>query len=167
MTLFLTPMRLLEFDNVGPYLTLARAAEPVSGQGCVSSAYRSCSCAVFCAKAVADQFTRGIFETYLQLSCVPFLAEPMTSSSISSITNQLTVADVMARGVTALPPVIAIPELLHILTTTSYSVRSSSIHLTSRARPVFENVSLKMLLGRPTAFQPLLSCSWARQSACA
>ena len=83
-----------------------------------------CSRAVFCAKAVADQFSRGIFETYLQLSCVPFLSEPMTSSSISSITNQLTVADVMARGVTALPPVIAIPELLHILTTTSYSVSS-------------------------------------------
>ena len=88
----------------------------------MSSAYMPCSRAVFCAKAVADQFTRGIFETYLQLSCVPFLSEPMTSSSISSITNQLTVADVMARGVTALPPVIAIPELLHILTTTSYSV---------------------------------------------
>ena len=83
-------------------------------------------CAVFFAKLVADQFGRGIFETYLQLSCVPFLSEPMTSSSISSITNQMTVADVMARGVTALPPVIALSELLHILKTTPFSVSASS-----------------------------------------
>ena len=81
-------------------------------------------CAVFSAKAVADMFNRGLFETYLELSCVPFLAEPMTSSSISAVTNQLTVADVMARGVTALLPVIAIPELLHILETTPFSVNS-------------------------------------------
>lgn len=79
--------------------------------------------AVFFAKLVADLFGRGLFETYLELSCVPFLAEPMTSSSVSSITNQLSVADVMARGVTALPPVIAVSELLHMLQTTPYSVR--------------------------------------------
>ena len=77
---------------------------------------------MFSAKAVADMFNRGLFETYLELSCVPFLAEPMTSSSISAVTNQLTIADVMARGVSALPPVIAIPELLHILESTSFSV---------------------------------------------
>ena len=71
---------------------------------------------------MADLFGRGIFETYLQLSCVPFLAEPRTSSSVSSITNQLSVADVMARGVTALPPVMAVSALLHTLQTTSYSV---------------------------------------------
>ncbi len=70
-------------------------------------------------------FNRGLFETYLELSCVPFLAEPMTSSSISTVTNQLTVADVMARGVKALPPVIAIPELLYILKTSSFSVNSA------------------------------------------
>ena len=77
---------------------------------------------MFCAKAVSDQFGPGLFQTYLELSCVPFLSEPMTSSSVSTMTNQLTVADVMARGVTALPPVIAMPELLHILKTTKYSV---------------------------------------------
>ena len=78
---------------------------------------------MFFAKLVADQFGRGLFETYLELSCVPVLAEPMTSSSVSSITNHLSVADVMARGVMALPPVIAVSKLLHILQTAPYSVR--------------------------------------------
>ena len=78
---------------------------------------------MFFAKLVADQFGRGLFETYLVLSCVPVLAEPMTSSSVSAITNQLSVADVMARGVMALPPVISVPRLLHILQTAPYSVR--------------------------------------------
>ena len=72
------------------------------------------ACAVFFAKLVADLFGRGLFETYLELSCVPILEEPMTSSSVSSVTNQLSVADVMAQGVTALPPVIAVSDLLHI-----------------------------------------------------
>ena len=35
---------------------------------------------MFCAKAVADQLNRGIFETYLGLACVPVIPEPMTSS---------------------------------------------------------------------------------------
>ena len=92
-------------------------------------------CAVFCAKLVADLFGRGLFETYLELSCVPFLSEPMTSSRISSITNQLSVADVMAQGVTALPPVIAVTELLHILQTTPYSVRPLRSALTPALTP--------------------------------
>ena len=54
---------------------------------------------MFFAKLVADLFGRGLFETYLELSCVPILEEPMTSSSVSSVTNQLSVADVMAQGV--------------------------------------------------------------------
>lgn len=77
---------------------------------------------MFCAKVVADRFNRGIFEAYLDLACVPFLPEPMTSSTVSSVTNQLTAADVMATGVTALPPVIAIPDLLHVLKSTSFQV---------------------------------------------
>ncbi len=82
-------------------------------------------CAVFCAKVVADRFNRGIFEAYLDLACVPFLPEPMTSASVSSVTNQLTAADVMATGVTALPPVVAITELLHVLQSTSFQVHPS------------------------------------------
>lgn len=71
---------------------------------------------------MADLFSKGIFQAYLDLACVPFLSEPMSSSSTSSITNQLTVADVMARGVMAMPPVIAISEIIRILETTTYAV---------------------------------------------
>lgn len=90
---------------------------------------------MFFAKLVADLFGRGLFETYLELSCVPILEEPMTSSSISSITNQLSVADVMAQGVTALPPVIAVSELLHTLQTTPYSASPLSVLSCLHAQP--------------------------------
>jgi hypothetical protein len=79
--------------------------------------------AVFFAKLIADRIKRGIFETYLHLACVPFIPEPMTSSRVASMTNQLTVAEVMATGITALPPLISISELLHILKTTKFQVR--------------------------------------------
>ena len=78
---------------------------------------------VFFAKVVADRFCRGIFEKYLNMACVPFIPEPMTSCTVSSVSNQLTVADVMATGVTALRPVIAITDLIHILQATCYQVR--------------------------------------------
>lgn len=71
---------------------------------------------------MADRFNKGIFETYLDLACVPFIPEPMTSSSISSVSNKLTVNDVMAIGVSALPPVVPVTDLIHMLTTTSYQV---------------------------------------------
>lgn len=78
--------------------------------------------AVFFAKVVADRINRGIFETYLGLACVPFIPEPVTSSSVGLVTNQLDVADVMATGITALPPIIAVSELCLILETTMFQV---------------------------------------------
>lgn len=82
-----------------------------------------CSCAVFFAKVVADGFGRGLFEEYLHLACVPFVPEPMTSSTVGSVSNQLSVADVMATGVIALRPVILITDLIHILQSNCYQVR--------------------------------------------
>lgn len=78
--------------------------------------------AVFFAKVVADRINRGIFETYLRLACVPVIPEPTTSSSVEAVTNRLDVADVMATGITALPPVVAVSELCKILETTKFQV---------------------------------------------
>ena len=86
-------------------------------------------CAVFCAKLVADRLTRGIFETYLTESCVPFIPEPLTSSKVASVTNALTVRDVMATGVTALPPVVAASRLVEVLKRCAYAVRRSCLPL--------------------------------------
>ena len=79
--------------------------------------------AVFCANVVADQLNRGIFETYLADACVPFIPEPLTSSRVAAVSNALTVRDVMAAGVTALPPVVAASRLVDVLRRHPYAVR--------------------------------------------
>ncbi len=122
---------------------------------------------MFFAKLVADLFGRGLFETYLELSCVPILEEPMTSSSVSSVTNQLSVADVMAQGVTALPPVIAVSDLLHTLQTTPYSVSPLSFshawtfaQLTMHAKRSCSRAMCQMSasLGHAYSTKPMTGC---------
>lgn len=90
---------------------------------CIAPAWR----AVFCAKVVADQLNRGIFEAYLTDACVPFIPEPMTSSRVAAVTNALTVRDVMATGVTALPPVVEASRLVDLLKRHSYAVRVAAV----------------------------------------
>ncbi|CAL8469782.1 g9324 [Coccomyxa elongata] len=91
--------------------------------------------AVFFAKVVADRFGRGLFEEYLHLACVPFVPEPMTSSTVGSVSNQLSVADVMATGVTALRPVILITDLIHILQSSCYQAFPVTEEVEQAAQP--------------------------------
>jgi hypothetical protein len=55
---------------------------------------------------------------------VPFIPEPLTSSRVAAVTNALTVRDVMATGVTALPPVVEASRLVDLLKRHKYAVGS-------------------------------------------
>ena len=79
--------------------------------------------AVYVAELVADRLSSGLFDAYLHLACTPYLADPSTAPGVAHACDRLAVADVMATGVHALPPVIAVAEVVHALSGTTFSVR--------------------------------------------
>lgn len=81
------------------------------------------SAAVYVAELVADRLCSGLFDAYLHLACTPYLANPSAAPGVAHACDRLAVADVMASGVHALPPVIAVAEVVHALSGTTFSVR--------------------------------------------
>ena len=78
---------------------------------------------MYVAELVADRLSSGLFDAYLHLACTPYLADPSAAPGVAHACDRLAVADVMASGVHALPPVIAVAEVVHALSGTTFSVR--------------------------------------------
>ena len=78
---------------------------------------------MYVAELVADRLCSGLFDAYLHLACTPYLADPSAAPGVAHACNRLAVADVMASGVHALPPIIAVAEAVHALSGTTFSVR--------------------------------------------
>ncbi|KAK9820864.1 hypothetical protein WJX81_006444, partial [Elliptochloris bilobata] len=112
---------------------------------------------VFAAELVADRLSSGLFDAYLHLACTPFLADPGAAPGVAYACDRLSVADVMATGVHALPPVIAVAEVVHALSGTTFSTFpvTEEVDLAARAGAEFHVLGiierqtlLKMLLQR-------------------
>jgi len=84
---------------------------------------------VFAAELVADRLSTGLFDAYLHLACTPFLADPGAAPGVAHACDRLNVADVMATGVRALPPVIAVADAVAALQETTFSARPADMRV--------------------------------------
>ncbi len=80
--------------------------------------------AVFFAELAADRLSTGLFDAYLHLACMPVLADPVAAPAVAH--ERLDVSGVMAAGVRALPPVVAVADAAAALADTAFSARPSA-----------------------------------------
>ena len=78
--------------------------------------------AVFCAKVTGDALgVDGIDDTHLKLRGAPVLDEPALTARQKMVADKLTVGELAAAPVVALPPVVAAGRLLEVLASCSHS----------------------------------------------
>ena len=78
--------------------------------------------AVFCAKVTGDALgVDGIDDTHLKLRGAPVLDEPALTARQKMVADKLTVGELAASPVVALPPVVAAGKLLEVLASCSHS----------------------------------------------
>ena len=78
--------------------------------------------AVFCAKVTGDALgVDGIDDTHLKLRGAPVLDEPALTARQKMVADKLTVGELAAAPVVALPPVVSAGRLLEVLASCSHS----------------------------------------------
>jgi len=78
--------------------------------------------AVFCAKVTGDALgVDGIDDTHLKLRGAPVLDEPALTARQKMVADKLTVGELAAAPVVALPPLVAADRLLEVLASCSHS----------------------------------------------
>lgn len=78
--------------------------------------------AVFCAKVTGDALgVDGIDDTHLKLRGAPVLDEPALTARQKMVADKLTVGELAAAPVVALPPIVAAGRLLEVLASCSHS----------------------------------------------
>ncbi len=81
------------------------------------------------AQIVGDHFGVGIDDTHIKLRGAPVLDEAALDAHQKMIADKLSVAELMTVGVTALPPLLPVAQLLEVLRSCSHQVGSAPLTL--------------------------------------